>query len=85
MAPSGTFALSCICIVQLMTHTAIHTLPFALQLCYKPLSILQRVTKSLKVHISNHNRFYITRQKIIFARNTKKVTENWFCNKIGSG
>ena len=30
-------------------------LPFTLQLCYKPLGILQRVTKSQKVHISSHD------------------------------
>ena len=34
---------------------AIYTKPFTLQLCYKPLGILQRVTKSQKVHISNHD------------------------------
>ena len=33
-------------IVQLMTHPAIYTQPFTLQLRYKPLGILQRVTKS---------------------------------------
>ena len=37
-----------------MTHPAIYTLPFILQLCYKPFGILQRVTKSNKVHISIH-------------------------------
>ena len=31
---------------HLMTHSAIYTLPFTLQLCYKPLGIPQRVTKS---------------------------------------
>ena len=40
---------------QLMTHPAIYTIPFTLQLCYKPLGILQRVTKSQKVHISDHD------------------------------
>ena len=30
-------------------------LPFTLQLCYKPLAILQRVTKSQNVHISSHD------------------------------
>ena len=40
---------------QLMTHPDIYTIPFTLQLCYKPLGILQRVTKSQKVHISNHD------------------------------
>ena len=40
---------------QLMTHKAIYTTPFTLQLCYKSLDILQRVTKSQKVHISSHD------------------------------
>ena len=30
-------------------------LPFSLQLCYKPLGILQRVTNSQKAHISSHD------------------------------
>ena len=55
MTPRGTLGLSCVHIAQLMTHPAIYTTPFTLQLCYKPLGILQRVTKSQKVHISNHD------------------------------
>ena len=55
MTPRGTFELYCVYIAQLMTHTAIHTLPFALQLCYKPLGTLQKVTKSQKFHISIHD------------------------------
>ena len=55
MAPRGTLGLCCVHIAQLMTHPAIYTLPFTLQLCYKPLGILQRVTKSQKVHISSHD------------------------------
>ena len=55
MTPRGTLGLCCVHIVQLMTHSAIYTTPFTLQLCYKPLGILQRVTKSQKVHISNHD------------------------------
>ena len=39
----------------LITHTVIPTLSFTSQLCYKPLSILQRVTQSQKVHISCHD------------------------------
>ena len=38
-----------------MTHRAIYTIPFTLQLCYKPLGILQRLTKNQKVHISDHD------------------------------
>ena len=55
MTPRGTLGLCCVHIAQLMTHPAIYTLPFTLQLCYKPLGILQRVTKSQKVHISIHD------------------------------
>ena len=55
MTPRGTLGLCCVYIAQLMTHAAIYTLPFTLQLCYKPLGILQRVAKSQKVHASNHN------------------------------
>ena len=55
MTPRGTLGLCCVHIIQLMTHPVDYTLPFNLQLCYKPLGILQRVTKSEKVHISNHD------------------------------
>ena len=55
MTPRGTLGLPCIQIAQLMTHPAVYTLPFTLQLCYKPLGILQRVTKSQKVHISSYD------------------------------
>ena len=56
MTPRGTLGLCCDDIAQLMTGPAICTLPFTLQLCYKPLGILQRVTKSQKVHISSHEK-----------------------------
>ena len=55
MTPRETLGLCCVHIAQLMTHPAIYTLPFTLQLCYKPLGILQRVIKSRKVHISSHD------------------------------
>ena len=55
MTPGGTLGLCCAHIAQLITHSAIYKLPFTLQLCYKPLGILQRVTKSQKVHISRHD------------------------------
>ena len=55
MTPRGTLGLCCVHIAQLMTHPAIYTTPFTLQLCYKPLAILQRVTKSQNVHISSHD------------------------------
>ena len=55
MTPRGTLGLCRFHIAQLMTHPTVYTLPFTLQLCYKPLGILQRVTKSQKVHISSHD------------------------------
>ena len=55
MTPRGTLGLCCVHIAQLMTHPGICTLPFTLQLCYKPLGILPRVTKSQKVHTSGHD------------------------------
>ena len=69
MTPTGTFGLCCVhippcesilwlCCVricQLMTHLAVFTLPFTLQLCHKHLGILQGVTKSQKVHFSSHD------------------------------
>ena len=55
VTPRGTLDLCCVQIAQLMTHPAIYTTPFNLQLCYKPLGMLQKVTKSQKVHISNHD------------------------------
>ena len=55
MTPRGTLGLCCVHIAQLMTYSAIYTLPFTLELCYKPLGILQRVAKSQKVHISSHD------------------------------
>ena len=56
MTPRGTLRLCCVHIVQFMTHPAIYTLPFTLQLCCKPLGILQRVTKSQKDQILSHDR-----------------------------
>ena len=55
MTPRGTLRLCCVHIAQLMTHPAVYTLPFTLQLCYKPLGTLQRVTKSQKIHITIHD------------------------------
>ena len=40
-----------------MSHPAIYTLPFTLQLCFKPFGILRRVTKNEKAHISIHDGF----------------------------
>ena len=54
MTPRGTLGLCCVHITQLLTRPAVYTLPFTLQLCYKSLDILQRVTKSQKVNISSH-------------------------------
>ena len=46
--PRGILELFCVHIPQLMTYPAVYTLPFTLQLCYKPLGISKRVTKSQK-------------------------------------
>ena len=59
MTPRGTLGLCCVDIARLMTHPAIYTLLFTLNLYYKPLGILQRVTKSQKVHISSHDELKI--------------------------
>ena len=55
MTPRETLGLCCVHIALLMTHSAVYALPFTLQLCYKPLGILQRVAKSQKVDISSHD------------------------------
>ena len=55
MTPRGALGLCCIHIAQLMTHPTVYALPFTLQLCYKPLGVLQRETKSQKVHISSQD------------------------------
>ena len=55
MIPWETLRLCCAHIVQLMAHPALYILPFTLQLCYKPLVILQRATKNQNVHTSNHD------------------------------
>ena len=55
MTPRGTLGLCCVHIAQLVTHPGVYTLPFTLQLCYKPLGILQKVTNSQKIHISSHD------------------------------
>ena len=65
MTPRGALGLCCLYIAQLMTHTAIYTLPCTLQLCYKPLDMLQSVTKSQRVHTSIHDRLY-TKTKTYF-------------------
>ena len=54
MTLRGTIGLCC---VQFVTDPVVYTLPFTLQLCYKPLGILQRVTKSQKVYISSDDVF----------------------------
>ena len=55
MIPRWTLGFCCTHIAQLMIYPAIHTLPFTLQLCYKALGIVQRVTKNQKVQISSHD------------------------------
>ena len=59
MTPRGTFELCCVYTAQLMTHTAIYTLPFTLHLCYKPLGIMQRVTKSQRFIYQVYGKPYV--------------------------
>ena len=73
MTPRGTLGLCCVYIAQLMTHTAIYTLPFTLQLCYKPFGILKRVTRSQRVHISSHDRLYTSTKNYFFI---------FICNRL---
>ena len=54
MTPRRIIGLCSVHTAQLMTHQAIYTLLFTLQLCYKPLGVMQRVTKNQKVLISSH-------------------------------
>ena len=92
MTPRGALGLCCLYIAQLMTHTAIYTLPCTLQLCYKPLDMLQSVTKSQRVHTSIHDRLYTKTKTYFFLYmlvcykftfiNNKKMTGNWFCKKF---
>ena len=49
MTPRGAFKLHCVYIAQLITHTPIYTPPF----CYKPLGILQKITKCQKFIIKS--------------------------------
>ena len=55
MTPRRTLGLCCVHIVQLVTYQAVYSLRFTMQLCYKPLGILKRRTKSQKVYLSNHD------------------------------
>ena len=66
MTPRGTIGLCCVYIAQLMTHTAVYTLQFTLQLCYKPLGILQRVTRNQRVHISTSDDRLYQDKKLFF-------------------
>ena len=84
MTPRGTLGLCCVHIAQLMTHPAVYTLPFTLQLCYKPLGILQRVTKSQKVHISSrdilqklHNIVFVRDKSRGFCQREGRETGSW--------
>ena len=56
--------------------SAIYTIPFILQLCYKPLGILLRVTKSQKVHISNHDGLE-NLHNVNFFWHRSQVSQRW--------
>ena len=87
MTPRGNFGLWFVHIrqltripglTQLMTHPAIQTTPLTLQLCFKTLGVMQRVTKIQKVHMSSHDRLkiFITstlQESVLPSLNTKFV------------
>ena len=70
MTPRGTLGLCCVHIAQLMTHPAVYTLPFTLQLCYKPLGILQRFIYQLMMDSKNLG----SRQNVVIKENVKTLT-----------
>ena len=77
MTPTRTLALGCVHIPQLMTHPAIETTLLTLQLYYKPLGILQRVTNSQQVHISSHDGFiFCFRPQTFFSGKFSPETQN---------
>ena len=77
MTPTRTLALGCVHIPQLMTHPAIETTLLTLQLYYKPLGILQRVTNSQQVHISSHDGFFFCfRPQTFFSGKFSPETQN---------
>ena len=90
MTPRDTFGLCCVHIDQLMTHPAIYTLPLTLQLYFMSLSMLQRITKSQKVHISHSPQIF--REKGQSSRNFSfpnqifwtKNTPLWLTKRIFS-
>ena len=63
MTPRGTLGLCCVHIAKLMIHPAVYTLPSTLQLCYKNLVILHRITKSQNVYRSSHDGFQKLRKQ----------------------
>ena len=80
ITPRETLGLCCVYIAQLMSHPAIYTLPFTLQLCYKPLGIVNRATKSQKVHISSYDGFYTRTKKSYFSI----FVCFWYCTMVAS-
>ena len=89
MTPRGTLGLCFVHISQLMTHPAIYKLLCTLQLCYKPLGILQRVIKRQKVHILNfdelrnlHNIKFAWHRHQNFPKKEQSSTNFSFSNQI---
>ena len=81
MTPSGTIGLSCVHIAQLMTHQATYTIPINLQSCYKPLVILQRVTKSHKAHILSYDVFKKLHNTVFVDIGLKAFSEMSYRNR----
>ena len=82
MTPRETLGLCCVHIAQLMTHSAIYTIPFTLHLCYRPLGILQGVTKSQKVYVLSHDGLQIiTNHKIQYNIANFTISYQYFFYK----
>ena len=89
MTPRETLGLCCVHIPQLMTHLAIYTKRLTLQLRCMPIGILQRVTKSQNVHISNqdgleklHNINFVWHRSQGFPEREQSSRNSPFSNQV---
>ena len=75
MTPRGTLGLCCFYIAQLMTHPTVYTLLFTLQLCYKPLGILQRITVKMSIdQVMMDCKNLGSRQNVVIKKNVRTLT-----------
>ena len=75
MTPRGTLGLCCVHIAQLMTHPAVYTLLFTLQLCYKALGILQRINVKMSIdQVMMDCKNLGSRQNVVIKENVRTLT-----------